>query len=256
MATIKGTNGNDALVGLAEDDLIIGKAGDDAIVADIGNDTLIGGIGNDTLEGALGVDTASYFDAPGSIRADLTDGIAFGAAGEDVFITIENLTGSSFADVLIGDAEANKLIGGRGGDRLAGRGGNDALVGANGRDELSGGAGDDVLSDGRGRDVLTGGGGNDSFTFEHNGDIRGDRIVDLQAGDVIDLSQVDGDVTAAADQGFHLVDHFGGTSGELRVRYIEKHDWTVIQGDDDGDGRQDFTIRVDGNHEDFSNFVF
>ena len=46
-----------------------------------GNDTLVGGIGNDTLEGAAGIDTASYWDAPGAIRADLTDGIAFGAAG-------------------------------------------------------------------------------------------------------------------------------------------------------------------------------
>jgi len=256
MATMKGTNGNDVLLGLLEDDLILGKAGDDVIVADIGNDTLIGGIGNDALEGALGIDTASYFDAPGSIRADLTQGIAFGAAGEDTFVTIENLTGSAFNDILIGSADANKLIGGRGGDRLAGRGGNDVLVGANGRDELSGGAGDDVLSDGRGRDVLTGGGGNDSFTFERNGDVRGDRIVDLQAGDVIDLAALDGDVTAAADQGFHLVHAFSGAAGELRVRYVESRDWTVVQGDDDGDGRQDFTIRIDGNHEGFDSFVF
>ena len=73
MATMKGTNGNDVLVGLLEDDLILGKAGDDTIVADVGNDTLIGGIGNDTLEGASASDTASYFDAPGAIRADLTE---------------------------------------------------------------------------------------------------------------------------------------------------------------------------------------
>jgi serralysin len=253
---MKGTNGNDVLLGLLEDDLILGKAGDDAIAASVGNDTLVGGIGNDALEGAEGIDTASYWDAPGSIRADLTDGIAFGAAGEDTFVTIENLTGSSFDDILIGNADANKLIGGRGGDRLAGRGGNDVLVGANGRDQLSGGAADDVLTGGSGRDVLTGGGGSDSFTFERNGDVRGDRIVDLQAGDVIDLAALDGDSTAAADQGFHLVDRFDGNAGELRVKYVDSRDWTVIQGDDDGDGRQDFTIRVDGNHENFDNFVF
>jgi serralysin len=256
MATQKGTNGDDVMVGLIEDDVMIGRGGDDSMVADIGNDTLIGGAGNDTMEGAFGNDTASYIRSAGGVRADLTEQTASGGAGHDVFITIENLTGSRFSDVLIGDDGANRLVGSGGGDRLLGRAGNDVLHGGKGRDLLDGGSGADVLGDGRGRDVMFGGGGADRFVFDDESHIRADRIGDLNNLDVIDLAQVDANDTAAADQAFHLVNKFGGTAGELRVDYSARHDWTKVLGDIDGDGESDFTIRIDGNREGFDNFVF
>jgi Ca2+-binding RTX toxin-like protein len=255
MATMKGTNGDDVMVGLAEDDMLYGKAGDDLIVADLGNDTLIGGAGNDTLEGALGNDTASYVRSSGGVRANLTTQTSQGAAGEDTLITIENLTGSSFADVLVGADDANVLIGGHGGDRLFGRGGADQLAGGAGRDMLEGGGGADLLIDGRSRDLLTGGSGADTFRFADLADIKGDRITDIARVDTIDLSLVDADVGAAADQAFHVVDHFSGVAGELVERYSAKHDFTKISGDTDGDGRSDFQIRLDGDHSGFDHFV-
>ncbi|UWU17039.1 GDSL-type esterase/lipase family protein (plasmid) [Rhizobium sullae] len=62
----------------------------------------------------------------------------------DSFISIENLTGSSFVDQLSGDGGANTLDGLGGDDLLQGRGGGDVLIGGTGADTLIGGAGDDV----------------------------------------------------------------------------------------------------------------
>ena len=50
---------------------------------------------------------------------------------------IENLTGSDFDDVLLGDAGANTIDGGAGSDVLSGEGGSDVLIGGAGFDALS-----------------------------------------------------------------------------------------------------------------------
>lgn len=73
-------------------------------------------------------------------------GLESGGIGSDrdSFVSVENLTGSSHADVLRGDALANTLIGGAGDDRLEGRAGNDVLDGGTGKDTLVGGSGNDT----------------------------------------------------------------------------------------------------------------
>jgi Ca2+-binding RTX toxin-like protein len=71
------------------------------------------------------------------------DGTGIGT-DRDSFISIENLTGSSFADQLSGDDGANTLDGLGGDDVLRGRGGADVLIGGTGADTLIGGTGDDV----------------------------------------------------------------------------------------------------------------
>jgi Ca2+-binding RTX toxin-like protein len=50
MANITGTNGNDTLIGTAEDDTIQGLNGNDIIFSSSGNDTIDGGAGNDTVD--------------------------------------------------------------------------------------------------------------------------------------------------------------------------------------------------------------
>jgi Ca2+-binding RTX toxin-like protein len=71
------------------------------------------------------------------------DGTGIGT-DRDTFTSIENLTGSSFADQLGGDEGANVLDGLAGDDLLEGSGGFDQLIGGLGADTLVGGAGDDV----------------------------------------------------------------------------------------------------------------
>ncbi|MGH2540978.1 MAG: hypothetical protein ACRDGK_10680 [Actinomycetota bacterium] len=57
---------------------------------------------------------------------------------------MEDLTGSSFADVLTGDEGPNTIVGGSGPDALAGAAGDDVLLGANGNDQADGGVGSDM----------------------------------------------------------------------------------------------------------------
>jgi hypothetical protein len=163
-----------------------------ATTGDGGDNVLFGTpAADDTIDGAGGTDTVTYagHGGPGSeggVLVDLEGGIAFDRThfGTDTLISIENVTGSAFDDVIGGNADANvldgdagadqlfggdgadTLIGGEGDDsHLSGDGGNDNLSGGAGVDQLFGGDGNDVLSGGRGDDVLTGSGGADVFDY-------------------------------------------------------------------------------------------
>jgi Ca2+-binding RTX toxin-like protein len=168
-----GSGHNDHLTGNSLANLLSGLDGDDTLAGAQNNDTLDGGAGDDTLEGGIGDDalnggtqngggdTASYENLAGTVGVTVTIGVA-GAqntvgAGLDTLSGIENLTGSSKADVLNGDGGANVL---RGLD------GNDALNGNGGIDTLDGGAGNDMLAGGADNDTMTGGLGDDTYVLE------------------------------------------------------------------------------------------
>ena len=174
---LKGMVGQDTLTGLDGADTLLGGAGNDMLLGGAGNDTLYGGAGSDTLNGGEGVDTAQYQDATSNIRvllnttAQQTIGTSSGA---DRLISIENVIGSNFNDVIAGNGGANVLTG------VAG---NDLLTGGAGDDNLSGGAGVDRLIGGLGADKLHGGAGVDTFEFSRAE--GADMIVDLAEEDVI-----------------------------------------------------------------------
>ena len=137
---------NDTLTGSGANNLLSGGAGDDILEGLNGDDVLIGGAGNDVLNGGLGRDTADYSNAASAVRAQLNTGTASndGDGGTDTLIGIENLTGSAFNDLLVGDAGGNVLRGGLGADTLLGLAGNDVLWGGAGAaNQLQGGLGDD-----------------------------------------------------------------------------------------------------------------
>ena len=128
-------------------DTLSGTAGADSIDGLGGDDILSGGAGNDTLNGNTGTDTASYASAAAGVTARLNLGTASndGDGGSDTFVSIENLTGSAFTDLLVGNGGANVLSGGLGADTLLGLGGNDILIGGTGASNtLQGGLGDDT----------------------------------------------------------------------------------------------------------------
>jgi Ca2+-binding RTX toxin-like protein len=141
-----GSGFNDVLIGSAGGDTLDGAAGDDTYWADGGNDTILASDGADAMNGGAGIDTVDYSASSGAVGARLDNaGSWLGAAG-DTFGTVENLIGSAFGDVLVGDDGANTLNGGLGDDTLWGGNGNDVLIGAAGADVLNGGNGSDTAS--------------------------------------------------------------------------------------------------------------
>jgi Ca2+-binding RTX toxin-like protein len=278
---IFGLGGNDRLFGQAGRDSLHGGAGNDRLVGGLGDDRLLGGAGNDLIEGqagadvmdgGAGLDTLVYALSEAGVQIRLDRGTATGGeAAGDRFTGFENVVGSAWKDVLVGDAAANGLQGRDGNDLLNGLGGNDVLSGELGNDIARGDAGEDALSGGDGADRLYGGEGNDSvwgdggrdtlygdagadkFIFR-NGDIgatitQADSIMDFDraAGDKIVLRQMDADTRteAAGDQDFAFIGTkaFSGAAGELRFEVLNGD--AFLQGDTDGDGQANFFIRVD-----------
>jgi Ca2+-binding RTX toxin-like protein len=162
----------DASDGVTEGaDLIIGTDYRDTIYGLGGNDVLKGGGGADKLYGGEGTDTADYSDSGAGVQVSLGIGGGSGGTAEgDKLYDIENVSGSSYDDILMGDGDKNALYG---------EGGNDVLKGGGGADKLYGGGGDDTLhSDGLG-DFIDGGTGNDTVNF---GDSQFGVWVNLESG--------------------------------------------------------------------------
>ncbi|MDD2722589.1 MAG: calcium-binding protein [Methylovulum sp.] len=133
---IVGSGFNDTLTGNALGNALFGQTGDDKLSGGDGNDSLLGGLGNDVLDGGNGSDWAQYWAATAGVAVNLGLAVAqntFGA-GIDTLSNFENVNGSGFNDILIGNALGNVLIGGKGNDTLLGGLGNDVLTGGLGQD--------------------------------------------------------------------------------------------------------------------------
>jgi len=174
--SISGNNGNDVLSGLAGADTINGGAGDDQITGGAGADVIDGGTGTNTLV-ASGGDTntgpgaisgvvvnlsaanisyANIFATTGAyLSGTLTGGVDAGRVGYlfngesalniatlDTVSNIQNVTGGTGGDYIVGSAVANTITAGAGADTVTGGAGADIFVfgataAANGADVLT-----------------------------------------------------------------------------------------------------------------------
>nr|WP_246728452.1 calcium-binding protein [Microvirga terricola] len=149
-----GGSGSDYLIGNAVDNDLFGNDGADELAGldgmdtlhgDKGNDILEGGAGSDKLDGGDGFDAASYAYAKGAVVVDLVDPSQnTGDAKDDIYISIEDVTGSDFADKIFGSDIANILDGGAGNDTIDGRESDDTIDGGTGADVMNGSAGNNV----------------------------------------------------------------------------------------------------------------
>jgi Ca2+-binding RTX toxin-like protein len=144
--TLYGTEFRDHYFGTRFADILEGADDFDTLIGGDGNDTLVGGKGADILDGGNDHDVASYLGSTAGVSIDLNAGTASGGdAVGDTLTSIEDLHGSGYDDVLIGNSANNNLQAFFGNDRLEGREGNDSLVGGEGGDILDGGAGIDSV---------------------------------------------------------------------------------------------------------------
>ena len=144
-----GSNFNDTLTGNSADNLLVGLGGFDTLTGGSGNDRLNGGLGNDLLNGGLGIDFADYSNIVGggttyigstsgvTVNLNLAGAQNTGGAGIDTLVSIEDVIGTNFNDVLTGNSGNNRLFGLEGNDTLNGGSGNDRLDGGTGSDTAS-----------------------------------------------------------------------------------------------------------------------
>jgi Ca2+-binding RTX toxin-like protein len=211
-----------------------------------GNDLLEGKGGADRLDGGAGTDTAGYSHSSAAVTVDLSSSGAQsgGDAAGDTLISIENLIGSGFNDMLTGSGAANDIRGGAGNDTISGGDGNDALWG------------------GAGRDILTGGAFFDTFAFEaisdspSSRDASLDKIEDFMRGqDSIDLFAIDADSSIAGDQAFDLIGS-GAFSGLGQLRVIASTDgYLRVEANTNGTLSPDFAILVKSEALTASDFI-
>lgn len=192
---LTGSNSADTLTGNGLSNILDGGKG---------NDTLVGGGGGDFYVGGEGSDTADYSASETAVQAFLTSadqGANAGGASGDTYSSIENITGTRFADMLVGDVNANTL---------------------------KGGDGDDTLDGGRGTvgDVLEGGAGTDTvdYTKSENG-----VTLNLDTGGTAGDATGDSYTTIENIKGSQLGDSIEGNSGNNLI-YGNDGDDTLVGG--------------------------
>jgi len=170
------------IIGGSDDDFLTGDVGINSLDGGKGDDVLEGGGGADYLSGGDGSDTASYAGSSAGVSIYLNIRAATGGDAQgDTLISIENVTGSDFADLLYGSAVTNRLDGGGGDDEIVGCGGNNDFVGGAGIDEVFyANAIAGVIVD---MEANTSGGYANSDTFDGIEDLFGSRYADELYGD-------------------------------------------------------------------------
>ncbi len=234
-----------------DNSIITGTSGDDILIGTNTDETISGLAGNDTIDGGGGVDTVDYSTSSSAVTVNIQSGTASdGEGGTDTLSGIENIRGSSFNDVLVGNnALDNTIWGGAGNDNVQGRAGSDTLYGDDGADTLKGANGDDVLHGGTGNDLIYGhadddilyGGdgldalwghsGADTFVFEAASAYNErDNVKDfsLTDGDKIDLS----DLLAGYDPIADLITDF------VQITDNGTHSYVAVDADGGADNFQ------------------
>ncbi|MCC1491037.1 calcium-binding protein [Cognatishimia sp. F0-27] len=220
---IFGQFGDDTLIGSFGEDRLDGGPGADWIHGGADNDRINGGEGADTLMGGTGSDTLNYGDSAARVAVNLGVGFYSGGDAEgDRVSDMENVIGTDFADIIVGDNTENDLYGRDGEDTLRGEDGNDTLASGSDADTLDGGAGLDTADFSRtGHDRVV---VNLSTGFVSGGSGAGDTLISIER-------------VIGTDFGDRIV----GTNGGNRL--------TGLDGDDylDGAGSGDILSGGEGN---------
>lgn len=218
MARINGNNRSNTLNGTSGNDIIYGLGGNDTLFGNGGNDVLEGGTGADHMDGGDGIDRVEYRRSSSAVTVNLA--LGYGVGGEaqgDTYVSIENVYGSRYNDIITGNIADNLLYGRNGNDTLNGGAGNDDLYGGNGNDILNGGIGSDDLIGGRGSDTY-------EFTKGDGADTINDRGSYTSDWDVLNIHGYDADevfMQRAAPGSSTVVITFGGENAGDSITLVD-----------------------------------
>jgi hypothetical protein len=204
------------VVGSPQDDVLIGRSGGDLVFGFAGTDYIIAdaGAGRDVTFADDGDD--DMFDSPGS---DFMD------AGDDNDMAFDEAGGGVWGD-----------------------GGTDALYGA---DNATTGLGDDAAATSNAINVVDGGADEDIFVFGSTAAAHGDTIRDFEAGDKIDLSEIDASAGATGNNGFTLENDQSTTApSQLAITYEtrEEGEYTAASDNTSGNNAPEFQLNLAGDH--------
>ncbi|TDT73141.1 hemolysin type calcium-binding protein [Litoreibacter halocynthiae] len=228
-------DGNDRLIGNAQDNELHGNRGNDVLTGGGGNDTIYGGNGFDRIDTGSGDD----FIYGGADSADLRDEISSGGGNDYIDSGYGN-------DEVYAGAGNDTIIGGFGTDRLIGQTGDDVIAGGPLSDLIFGGDGADFVNGGFGHDRINGGAGADSFY--HLG------IRDHGSDWIQDYNSADGDVLVFANSDAS-VDDFqvnvaetanAGISGVSESFVIYKPTGQIIWALVDGNAQDEINLQIGG----------
>ena len=120
-----GAGGSDALSSIEG---VIDSPFDDTLRGDARSNSFVARGGDDDIDGRGGGNRLDYREAPAGITVDLATGTAEdGFGGTDRISNVDNILGSDFADVIIGNADFNTIEGLAGDDLIDGRGASDRI---------------------------------------------------------------------------------------------------------------------------------
>jgi len=227
-------DGDDIISGGDGNDTINAYGGDDELRGDAGDDLLDGGDGADVIDGGAGEDRLTFANATLAVALDLDLGVGtIGDAEGDSYISIENVTGSDFGDLIRGDDNINIIDGASGNDLLNGLGGDDTLNGNLGNDQIFGGDGNDIITGHEGNDGLVGDDGDDILYGNEGDDIifGGSGQDSLFGGEGDDTLQAIQDLDILdGGAGFDTVSYTRLTEG-LNVHLRSANNHTVVFAD-------------------------
>lgn len=212
-----GNDGGNRLEGRSGHDQMFGGNGGDVLDGGNGNDNMFGGAGNDIMIGGEGSDWASYlFESSGVwVNLNSTGQQNTRGSGWDTLISVENLAGSTHADLLTGSS---------GNNYIDGHGGSDIISAGDGSDVIDGGAGDDAISGGLGNDIIDGGAGSDWALYS----------IGLSSGVSIDLGAGTQNTGGGGVDTLISIEHVTGT------RYADSLTGTAIANQLLGNGGDDW----------------
>jgi Ca2+-binding RTX toxin-like protein len=247
----------EAIIATRFADVLTGNSAANRFYAGAGDDIVYGSGGGDIIDGGADLDLVDYSGSSAAVSVNLATGAGLGGwAQGDVLSNVENLNGSRFDDVLVGNALSNQFNGGLGADRLtggdgndilSGNDGNDALYGDVGIDQLSGGLGNDRLTGGAGADVLNGDDGIDTADYRHSTAavdvslVRGTGLFADAQGDTLQfIENLSGSAFADTLVGDAGANRLTGMSGEDKLYGMGGNDYIATGGGydfvDGGDG--------------------